>query len=315
MDAVRAARQPQHRRGETIVMKYFGGSAAIPLLTTLVAACAGPPSSNAEYDRAAARDEIWSKEQAIFQGRSRGDLGVYMGFAAGDYMGWPPGSPAPLGIEQLRARAEQMRGKDQEEIAMEFGDITFSGNTAVIYYSTHKTRLPVGTPVDQTADIAHVWVREDDQWKLLGALGRYTSPGYDEAQARDEIWRREQAIYAARGNGDLQYYVDNASKHYMGWPPGWPKPSGIDQLRAGVELMRGLDQEELVMEFGDITFSGSAAVIYYSTHRTRMPTGEAVDQRFDIAHVWAREGDEWRLLGALGRNRAPTSNFAADSEN
>ena len=112
-----------------------------------------------------------------------------------------------------------------------------------------------------------------------------------------------------------QYYVDNASEHYMGWPPGWPKPSGLDQLRAGVELMRGLDQEELAMEFGDITFSGSAAVIYYSTHRTRMPTGEAVDQRFDIAHVWAREGDEWRLLGALGRNRAPTSNFAADSEN
>ena len=127
---------------------------------------------------------------------------------------------------------------------------------------------------------------------------------YDRQAARDEIWEKEQAIYAARGDGNLQYYVDNASEHYMGWPPGWPAPSGIDQLRAGVEQMRGVDQEELVMEFGDITFSGNAAVIYYSTHRTRMPTGESVDQRFDIAHVWVREEGVWRLLGALGRIKA-----------
>jgi len=307
MDAIRSARQPKHRWGETKVMKLFGGRAAILPLAMLVAACAGPPSGNVEYDRAAARDEIWSKEQAIFEGRSRGDLGVYVGFTAGDYMGWPPGSPDPLGVEQLRERAEQMRGKDREEIAMKFGDITFSGNTAVIYYSTHKTRLPDGEPVDQTADIAHVWVREAGEWKLLGALGRYTSPGYDREQATAEIWEKEQAIYAARGQGDLQYYVDNASEHYLGWPPGWQKPSGIDQLRAGVEQMRGIDQEELTMEFGDIAFSGDTAVIYYGTHRTRMPGGEPVDQHFEITHIWAFESGEWRLLGAMGRTRAPAS--------
>jgi len=219
----------------------------------------------------------------------------------------PPGSPDPLGVEQLREGAEQMRGKDQEEIAMEFGDITFSGNTAVIYYSTHKTRLPDGETVDQTADIAHVWVREAGEWKLLGALGRYTSPGYDREQAKAEIWEKEQAIYAARGQGDLQYYVDNASEHYLGWPPGWQKPSGIDQLRAGVEQMRGIDQEELTLEFGDIAFSGNTAVIYYRTHRTRMPGGEPVDQHFEITHIWAFESGEWRLLGAMGRTRAPAA--------
>ena len=142
---------------------------------------------------------------------------------------------------------------------------------------------------------------------LVAACGGQPSGNaeYDRAAAREEIWAKEQAIYAARGEGDLQYYVDNASEHYMGWPPGWPKPSGIDQLRAGVEQMRGLDQEELAMEFGGITFSGDTAVIYYSTHRTRMPTGEEVDQRFHIAHVWAREEGQWKLLGALGRMAAP----------
>lgn len=137
-----------------------------------------------------------------------------------------------------------------------------------------------------------------------GCAGSNPDPGgYDEAVAREEIWAKEQAIYAARGNGDLQFYVDNASEHYMGWPPGWPTPSGIGQLHAGVEQMRGLNQEELAMEFGDITFSGNAAIIYYSTHRTRMPTGEEVDQRFDIVHVWTLEQGEWKLLGAMGRTR------------
>lgn len=279
--------------------------ALVTVFILALGACAGNPPSDAGFDKAAARDEIWDREQAIFSGRSRGDLDVYIGFTSSHYMGWPPGSPDPLGVEQLREGAEQMRGKDQELISMKFGDITFSGNTAVIYYSTHKTRMPDGTPVDQTADIAHVWVRENDDWRLLGALGRYTSPGYDKAQAREEIWAKEQAIYAARGRGDLQFYVDNASDHYMGWPPGWPTPSGIDQLRSAVTQMRGIDQEELSMEFEDIAFSGDTAVIYYSTHRTRMPTGEAVDQRFDICHVWSQGEGEWKLLGALGRTKLP----------
>ena len=286
-------------------MCRLAGRVAALVLAMVVGACAGQPSGNEDYDRAAARDEIWSREQAIFSGRSRGDLEVYVGFTAKDYLGWPPGWPNPLGVEQLRQGAEQMRGLDQEELAMELRDITFSGNTAVIYYSTHKTRMPDGTPVDQTADIAHVWVREDGEWELLSALGRYTSPGYDEAQAREEIWAKEQAIYASRGRGDLQFYVDNASDHYMGWPPGWPTPSGIEQLRSGAAQMSGMDQEELAMEFEDIAFSGNAAVIYYSTHRTRMPGGEVVDQRFDIAHVWVREEGTWNLLGALGRTKLP----------
>ena len=285
------------------VMRRLAILAAVIALT----ACAEQPSGAGDYDQEAAKDEIWSREQAIFSGRSRGDKGVYIDFTSQDYMGWPPGNPGPLGVAQLREGAEAMRGNDQEEIAMEFGGITFSGNTAVIYYSTHKTRMPDGRPVDQTADIAHVWALEGGEWELLGALGRYTSPGYDEAQAREEIWRKEQAIYAARGRGDLQFYVDNASEHYMGWPPGWPGPSGIGQLRSGAAQMRGMDQEELTMEFGDITFSGNAAVIYYSTHRTRMPGGEPADQRFDITHIWAWEDGEWNLLGAMGRTKIPPS--------
>lgn len=269
-------------------------------------ACAGDsPPGDVAGDKEAAREAIWAKEQAVYAARRRADPQFYIDNASEQYVGWSPNWDAPAGLDLLRAGVSRVQGQVHEELSLEFKDIAVSGNAAVIYYRTHRTRLPTGEEVDQRFDIAHIWVKEADEWKLLGALGRSASPGYDPEKATEEIWAREQAIYAARGEGDLQFYVDNASEHYMGWPPGWPKPSGIDQLRAGVEQMRGLDQEELAMEFGDITFSGNTAVIYYSTHRTRMPTGEEVDQRFHIAHVWAREGSGWKLVGALGRMAAP----------
>ena len=129
------------------------------------------------------------------------------------------------------------------------------------------------------------------------------APGYDEAAARDEIWAKEQAVYEARGRGDVSVYINSSSERYLGWPPGWETPSGLDTLRAGASLMEGMDQEELTMAFENITFSGNTAIIYYSTHRTRLPSGEEVDQRFDICHIWAREEAEWKLLGALGRTK------------
>lgn len=141
---------------------------------------------------------------------------------------------------------------------------------------------------------------------LAGALlagGCAVTADYDQARARETIWSKELAIYEARARGDLGVYLANASPRYLGWPPGWDQPSRLDKLRAGAVQMQGSNQEELTMEFADITFSGDAAVVYYDTHRTRLPTGEPVDQRFQIVHVWALENGEWKLLGAMGRTR------------
>lgn len=135
------------------------------------------------------------------------------------------------------------------------------------------------------------------------AAGPAGSADYDRDQAKQEIWAKELAIYQARGRGDLQVYVDSTSDSYRGWPPGWPEPSGTQRLRAAIPTMRSANQEQLTMEFADIAFSGNAAVIYYNTHRTRKPRGEPVDERFEIIHVWSRENGEWKLMGAMGRNK------------
>lgn len=128
---------------------------------------------------------------------------------------------------------------------------------------------------------------------------------YDEAKATQDIWAKELAIYEARGRGDLQVYLDSTSLKYLGWPPGWEKPNRLDKLRSGAQLMKEqkATQEELTMKMEDITFSGDTSVIYYSTHRTRMPTGEEVDQRFEVIHVWTKEDGVWNLIGGMARDK------------
>lgn len=127
--------------------------------------------------------------------------------------------------------------------------------------------------------------------------------------ARDAIWAKEKAIYAARGDGNLQVYADSISDAYVGWPPGLEEPGDSSYLRnaaANMATMENVDNEELTMKLTGFTRSGDTAVIYYSTHRTVLPTGEPVDQRFHIIHVWTLEEGDWRLVGALGRMLAET---------
>ena len=123
------------------------------------------------------------------------------------------------------------------------------------------------------------------------------------AAARDEIWEKELAIYQARSRGDLSYYLQNASAGYKGWPPYSELPGGLPYLKNMAADMVGLNQEKLTMELVDFALAGDTAVIYYATHRTRMPNGDTVDQRYAICHVWTREADGWKLIGAMGREK------------
>ena len=126
-------------------------------------------------------------------------------------------------------------------------------------------------------------------------------PAQSDEDAQAEIWAIEQAIYAGRADGNLRPYLNSASPHYKCWPPGAKVPADLSRLREMASSVTGQDQEELELEFADFTRSGDTAIVFYHTHRTRLPTGEPVNQRFAIIHVYAREEGAWRLVGALGR--------------
>lgn len=125
------------------------------------------------------------------------------------------------------------------------------------------------------------------------------------ASAQAEIWTLEQAIYAARGRGDMRPYIDHVARDYLAWPPRIPAPGGVDSLHALAGRMSAENREILTMTPVAFSLNGDAAVIYYSTHRTRRPDGSATDERFDVIHSWVRERGRWRLLGGMARAAQP----------
>lgn len=129
-----------------------------------------------------------------------------------------------------------------------------------------------------------------------------TGPARDPvAAARDEIWAKELAIYADRGNGQLDFYVANASPRYLGWPPTAAAPMPLDGVRRDSDAMRGKTREQIKTSFEGFTLSGGTAVIYYANHRTMKADGTPVDQLFENIHVWTQEDGQWRLIGGLAR--------------
>jgi hypothetical protein len=135
-------------------------------------ATAGLAADQAPDPVTQARNAIWAKEMAIYEGRSRGMVDFYIANASPNFLAWTAGTPAPFRIDKLRAGKPAMVGKDQEIIKTSFRDFSLSGDTAIIYYVNHRTRLPDGTAVDQTYDNIHVWQKTDGDWKVLASMSR-----------------------------------------------------------------------------------------------------------------------------------------------
>lgn len=119
--------------------------------------------------------------------------------------------------------------------------------------------------------------------------------------AKEEIWALEQSIYASRGQGNFQPYIDGASPNFIapfpsgGWEPG---KDGLRRTGAGI---KGKSREKLDMNFKAFTLHGDTAVIYYLNHRTVRPDGEKVDEWYEVIHVWVREGTGWQILASMPR--------------
>ncbi|MDE0801349.1 MAG: hypothetical protein OSB02_11525 [Rhodospirillaceae bacterium] len=123
-------------------------------------------------------------------------------------------------------------------------------------------------------------------------------------EAKKIVWAKEQAIYKARAKTGLDYYIENSSPNYVGWPPGTPKPSPISQLKKNQEsgLFRFPNSEKLELYFDDFAMHGNTGVIYYNTHRTVAPDGTEVNQRYHTIHVWVKDTDgDWKIMGAMAR--------------
>src|SRR3546814_20764037 len=71
---------------------------------------------------------------------------------------------------------KMLEGKDQERLQMTLAGFAMNGDTAGIYYNTHRTRRSDGTPADDRFEVTHTWVREDGVWKVFGGMARAMPP-------------------------------------------------------------------------------------------------------------------------------------------
>lgn len=142
----------------------------------------------------------------------------------------------------------------------------------------------------------------------LAVFAAQTAAATDEAaeyreQVRAEIWEKELGIYAGRGDGNLQPYIESLATDYMAWPPFREDPADAEGLEDLALRMRGQDQEELEMTFLDFSLNGYTASIYYKTHRTRSADGSPANDFYEVIHVWVRENGVWRVFAGMARDK------------
>ncbi len=138
-----------------------------------MAPCPGDSQSgfvNLDMNLQSARATIWAQECEIYQSRGAGSLDSYIDKLAPGYLAWPPHQPAPINGEVLANRPLAAL----EHLQMHLVDFTLNGETAIIYYQTHRTMRPDGSQVDEHFDVIHVWVERQGVWKILAGMARST---------------------------------------------------------------------------------------------------------------------------------------------
>ena len=115
---------------------------------------------------------IWALELQIYAQRAAGNLKPYLESAADNFLAWPPFRDGPAGLSGLREVDAQLAVDNQEQLEASFVGFAREGDAAVIYYRTHRTRRPDGTPVDEHFDVIHSWVLMAGRWRVLGGMAR-----------------------------------------------------------------------------------------------------------------------------------------------
>jgi len=89
-------------------------------------------------------------------------------------LGWTYGSAKPF--RKPNGPPTPLTTPTKEVITPEFTDFSLEGNTAILYYTNHRTMLRDGTPVDQYFANIHVFIRDGSDWKLLASMSRLEDP-------------------------------------------------------------------------------------------------------------------------------------------
>jgi len=119
------------------------------------------------------------------------------------------------------------------------------------------------------------------------------------------IWAKELAIFAGRAQGNIQPYIDVVHPGFLAWAALTDAPVTRQQF---IERYTAVDPlspgEEVTLKRNAISIEPSLAIVYFTTHRTRRPGGEAVDEYFENIHVWSLHEGDWKVIASMSREVA-----------
>lgn len=124
-------------------------------------------------DRKADAENIWAQELKIYEMRRGGDMGYYLSLANPGYMAWPAPADVPLSFEKLSERiGDGQLMEAGERITVTKKGMSFDGDTALAFFETHRTQRAGGEAVDERFENIHVWVKRDEDWRLIANMSR-----------------------------------------------------------------------------------------------------------------------------------------------
>lgn len=150
-------------------MKFIVKTALVSL-SLVLSACAHKVTTTVDYEADKAR--VWELEQTIYESRAVGDIQFYLDNSNPNYLGWPFGLDKPTNLDSLREWVSKNPFQPGEEIKVTLDGFAVEGDTAIAYFSTHRTRKPGGEVAQEKYQNIHVWTRLDDKWTLMGSFSR-----------------------------------------------------------------------------------------------------------------------------------------------
>ncbi|MEM1263244.1 MAG: hypothetical protein AAGH76_12665 [Pseudomonadota bacterium] len=159
---------------ESSVYKAVWVAVALAIVSACAPEAPAPVMASAEDIEAL----IWQQELAIFEGRGNGTIRTYLDSASDDYLGWPPVLPTPTNLDALKASADAAIALRGEVSDLSRQGFSLSGDTALMYFLNHRTRLGDGMAAEGERDVdeyyenIHVWQQQDGAWKLIGGFAR-----------------------------------------------------------------------------------------------------------------------------------------------
>ena len=142
------------------------GFTLVFMLAVLTLNCAAPQSSQSS------EEEIWELEEAYVANHNDANHGAILAAYHEDFLGWPETSPSPARKMDMPESLQQNFPEPSDDVVeIERKGIQVKDNIALTHYTVHVTTTgEEGEAIERSLRITHTWIREADQWQILGGM-------------------------------------------------------------------------------------------------------------------------------------------------